>query len=271
MEVKPASFPHERRNHVLLTWAQSMNGKIGYKVPSSYENPHVFRGQLKISSKESFRMTHGLRSLFDAIMVGSNTVRNDNPSLTCRYPCPENSNCLAPVSMQPIPIIIDSHLSLNYATLKVMDLARRGLTKAPWVVVAPSVLQRKTTDAQLQERWNCIEYCGGRIFVRDQEHPNNWNDYVSLKELQSNGASRIMVEGGATLLEKALESNSFDSLVVTIAPKMFSSEETVGISYQKYLDLNHASWIPCGSDILLTTYEHFPIDLFTLEYNRSKI
>ncbi|WBW72202.1 5-amino-6-(5-phosphoribosylamino) uracil reductase Rib7 [Schizosaccharomyces osmophilus] len=265
MEVKPAIFPHEQKNHVLLTWAQSMNGKIGYKNYSDDEKGNLFLGQLKISCKESFRMTHGLRASFDAIMVGSNTVRNDNPSLTCRYPHPEDSTCLAPLSMQPIPIIIDSHLSLNYASLKVMELARCGLTKAPWIVVAPSVIQRKTKDAQLQERWNCIEHYGGQIFVRDQEYPENWKDYVHLEKLQSNGASRIMVEGGATLLRKAFESNSFDSLVVTIAPKMFSDEETIGISYLKHLNLNHALWIPCGSDILLTTYKHFPMELLQLK------
>ncbi|EPY53650.1 5-amino-6-(5-phosphoribosylamino) uracil reductase [Schizosaccharomyces cryophilus OY26] len=268
MELKPAIFPYEKKNHVLLTWAQSMNGQIGYKTPTLNtvkEEDGYIRGQLKISCKESFHMTHGLRASFDAIMVGSGTVRNDNPSLTCRYPHPEDPRCLAPLHMQPIPIIIDSQLSLDYASLKVMDLARRRLTKAPWIVVAPSVLQKKTTDARLQERWNCIEDHGGRVFVRDQECPENWKDYVSLEKLQSSGASRIMVEGGANLLKRAFDSNAFDSLIVTIAPKVFSSEETTGISYLHNLNMNGALWIPCGTDILLTTYKQFPIELLQAE------
>ena len=55
-------------------------------------------GQIKISNAISDRWVHRLRNETQAIMVGTNTVLNDNPSLTSRY---QNQN-------HPIRVIPDS-------------------------------------------------------------------------------------------------------------------------------------------------------------------
>ena len=65
------------RPWVTLKWAQSADGFID-RIRKSNEPPQVF------STAASTILMHRLRSLHDAIMVGSNTVMTDNPSLTTR-------------------------------------------------------------------------------------------------------------------------------------------------------------------------------------------
>ena len=57
-----------------LTYAQSLDGCIS-----------AARGApLRLSGEESMMMTHKIRGMHDAIMVGIGTVLADNPSLTVR-------------------------------------------------------------------------------------------------------------------------------------------------------------------------------------------
>jgi len=70
----------KKRAHIILKVAQSQDGYI-----SSQTNT-----QTKITSKDSDIESHILRSKVDAILVGANTVRVDNPSLTVRH-IPEDS------------------------------------------------------------------------------------------------------------------------------------------------------------------------------------
>ncbi|KAL2315445.1 2,5-diamino-6-ribosylamino-4(3H)-pyrimidinone 5''-phosphate reductase [Schizosaccharomyces pombe] len=250
MESSQAYFPPSaNKKHVLLTWAQSINGRIGYVV----ESPSL--GQLRLSSKESFVMTHLLRTKFDGIMVGSRTAENDNPSLTAKLPDPANPDCLLPLNKQPIPIIVDSNLRLDYASLKVIRLARERLGKPPLIIVAPSIWQQVQHDNKLKEAVKLIQSVGGRCIIRNEDSPDSWSDYVALDKLLQNGVNRIMVEGGAELLAKAFGSTDIDAYVVTIVPKIFSCSNTTEIKNLNNLNLTtNSHWYPCGPDVIFTNY-----------------
>jgi 3,4-dihydroxy 2-butanone 4-phosphate synthase/GTP cyclohydrolase II len=75
---------------VTLAFAQSLDGCITACQGSS----------TAISGDQSFLMTHQLRAMHDAILVGINTVLVDDPQLTVRYADGEN----------PIPVVLDSCL-----------------------------------------------------------------------------------------------------------------------------------------------------------------
>ncbi|KAJ1674886.1 2,5-diamino-6-(ribosylamino)-4(3H)-pyrimidinone 5'-phosphate reductase [Spiromyces aspiralis] len=60
------------RPWVTVSFAQSLDGKLG-----------MDGFQLALSSDESMAMTHQLRCVHDGILVGINTVINDDPRLTC--------------------------------------------------------------------------------------------------------------------------------------------------------------------------------------------
>lgn len=63
--------PTHGRPRVTLTFAQSLDGKIA--GPGS--------AAVAISGHDSLVMTHVLRTLHDAILVGVGTVLSDNPNL----------------------------------------------------------------------------------------------------------------------------------------------------------------------------------------------
>ena len=73
---------------ITLSAAITLDGKIGLK------NKHIV-----LSSKSDKIRVHKLRSKSDAILVGKNTVQQDDPLLTVRYAKGKN----------PIRIILDSH------------------------------------------------------------------------------------------------------------------------------------------------------------------
>ena len=79
---------------VTLTYAQTIDGSIAAINGSE---------QLILSSPESMNMTHHLRSMHDAILIGVKTLQSDNPSLTVRLCSGKN----------PQPIVLDSKLSIN--------------------------------------------------------------------------------------------------------------------------------------------------------------
>lgn len=95
-----------RRPWILLKWAQSSDRFIApdnhhlldrYKSDSSPHSIPDFK-RLVISSPLSMMLMHRQRALVDAILVGTNTIITDNPSLTTRF-WPGNS---------PRPVIFSS-------------------------------------------------------------------------------------------------------------------------------------------------------------------
>ena len=71
------SFIHKNLNgsaYGVLKWAMSIDGRVGLK-----------NGESKwITSKKSRSLVHKIRADFDAIIIGGNTLRKDNPILTTR-------------------------------------------------------------------------------------------------------------------------------------------------------------------------------------------
>ncbi|KAJ2681449.1 2,5-diamino-6-(ribosylamino)-4(3H)-pyrimidinone 5'-phosphate reductase, partial [Coemansia spiralis] len=68
-----AAVPPAARPSVTLTFAQSLDGKISRTDR-----------RLLLSGRDSAAMTHRLRTLHDAILVGAGTVAFDDPQLTAR-------------------------------------------------------------------------------------------------------------------------------------------------------------------------------------------
>lgn len=67
-----------KRPFILLKWAQSADGFIAEQAGKS----------VAFSTKLTQTLMHRERAFYDAIMVGVNTVINDNPRLDCRlWPC----------------------------------------------------------------------------------------------------------------------------------------------------------------------------------------
>ncbi len=72
------TYHEKKRPYIILKWAQSRDGRMDIQRMNHEKGIHWITG------KDAKRQVHLWRSQEDAILVGTQTVRNDNPSLTVR-------------------------------------------------------------------------------------------------------------------------------------------------------------------------------------------
>lgn len=156
------------RPYVLLKWAQSADGYI--------DSDRTARGeQFIISNPITSMWTHRERAHFDAIMVGSNTVVTDNPTLTVRNW----------VGRNPIRVVIDRQGIIP----KDSKLLNDGGKTIVFSIVKAGI--------------ECnVEY----ILI------NNNADILEniLKKLYRRNITSLMVEGGALLLKSFIDNCLWD-------------------------------------------------------------
>lgn len=174
------------RSHpiITVTYAQSIDGCIA----------PIGGGPLQLSNPLTHKMTHQIRSMHDAILVGINTVLCDDPQLTVRL-TPGNS---------PQPIVLDSRLRFP------MDakLLRRPCIR-PIIATGPEACQKK--ERRLTEagaRVVRVPVCGSGLIDLSQFLP-------LIKQL---GLKSVMVEGGSQVITNMLARQVADHLLVAISP-----------------------------------------------------
>lgn len=93
-----------RQNEVFMHWMKTGRPFVALKYAMTLDGKiATASGDSKwISNEQSRTYAHRLRSIYDCILVGKNTVLNDDPSLTCRLV--EGKN--------PLRIVLDSHCQL---------------------------------------------------------------------------------------------------------------------------------------------------------------
>jgi len=93
------------RPFVTLAYAQTLDGMIAAKIAN---DDRQSTSNLKLSCPQSLILTHKLRNLHDALIVGGSTFLIDAPQLNVRLP----SNIMRESLIeQPIPVVLDTHLS----------------------------------------------------------------------------------------------------------------------------------------------------------------
>ena len=90
------TFHNKKRPYIILKWAQTANGFIAPLTKTE-------RKPVWITNKLSRQLVHKWRAQEQAILVGTNTVTQDNPSLSTRDWAGNN----------PTRIVIDKDLKLN--------------------------------------------------------------------------------------------------------------------------------------------------------------
>jgi GTP cyclohydrolase II len=174
--------PHSERPHVVLKYAQSMDGRIATATGDARW----------ISSEEERRVSHGLRARCDAIMVGVGTVLNDDPQLTVR---------LVP-GPSPIRVILDSNLRSSVAS-KVFDAT------APTIVITTERSDPKRRD-ELRKRDVSVQVVS--------LGPGGVDIAAALSLLATLGISSLLVEGGQRVITSLLRARCADRMIVGLAP-----------------------------------------------------
>jgi len=173
---------------VVLKAGISLDGKITKNI-----NQRSF-----ITSVKSNKFVHKMRSQYDAVMVGANTVHVDNPQLTVRHVIGRN----------PIRIIIDGKLSVPINA----DLFRLRDESSTLIFTGENSNPEKI--ARLED--NGIEAI---------QLPDDKDGHIDLKLiLKSLGKRKItslIVEGGQSIFSQFISEKLFDQIVLLQAPKIF--------------------------------------------------
>lgn len=181
---KYVKFITRKMPYITVKLAQSVDGKIAARDGSSQW----------ISSEASRRRAKRMRGRFCGIMVGINTVVNDDPFLL-----DEKKKGYATSR-----IVVDSALRIPVNSTLVKTTG-----KAP-LIVATTDLASKTKIAK-------IEKLGVDVIIT-----KNKSGKVDLKKLMKELAKRgllsIMVEGGGQLIGSLLDGGMVDEVLVYIAP-----------------------------------------------------
>lgn len=179
---------------VTLSWAQSSAGAIAAAggAPTALSGP------------ASLALTHRLRGIHGAILVGIDTVLSDDPQLSVRLAA----------GPQPQPVVLDSRLRFPiHARL----LAR--LDRKPWIFhagVAGAAAEEKLVRA------------GARLFP--VAHSAAGLDLREvLRSLRASGIESVMVEGGARVLRAFMSLGLAAHAVITVSPSDITGVQGPGI------------------------------------------
>jgi len=178
--------------YVTLKIAQTLDGKIADE--SDYSQ--------WISSPDSRKRVHSLRSAYDAVLIGSRTARIDNPLLTVRLT--EGRN--------PWRIVLDSNLKLS-DDLRLFKQNSDGKTI---LITSKESLSKKNKIKKLSD-------FGVRIIFVKRNGNGKLNLNNVLKELAMLEISSVLVEGGSEIFSSFLKQNLFDDIKVFISPKILGS------------------------------------------------
>jgi diaminohydroxyphosphoribosylaminopyrimidine deaminase/5-amino-6-(5-phosphoribosylamino)uracil reductase len=181
------------RPWVHAKWAMTLDGRIAAHTGVSKW----------ISSEASRAVVHELRGRMDAVIVGANTARLDDPLLTARPPGPRT----------PFRIVVDSR-----ALLSVDSQLARTVEKGP-VLVATG----RSPDS---ENVTLLQNLG--VEVLPFESPDDRVDLNGLlAELGRRSMTNVLVEGGSGLLGSLFDQNLANELHVFIAPKIVGGAEAL--------------------------------------------
>lgn len=171
---------NEKRPFVTLKLAMSADGHLGVKSGR----------QVKITGDVSNGQVHILRAVSDAILIGSGTALNDDPSLTCRL------NGLQDRS--PTRVLLDRRVRVTE-----FGQLMRSAVNVPTIMVT-----LEGQEDNIKKFPDELE----AIFLKSRSDQEQLNELLS--ELLAHNISTLLVEGGAAIASAFLQYNLVDRLII---------------------------------------------------------
>ena len=211
---------------VTLKFAQSLDGRIATKTGNSRW----------ISSPETLRLAHKLRSVHDGVLVGVGTVLVDDPSLTVRLVKGKN----------PQRVIVDGRLRIP---LKAKVLNDEAVDKTTIV----------TTEGANRKKAQSLKHLGAEILWAAKNYRGEVDMNDLLEKLGRMGVTSVLVEGGSQIITSFLRERLADKIVLVVAPKLIG-EGIEAVGNLEIRDLREALRISrmktrrLGDDIVIEGY-----------------
>jgi len=177
-----------KKSYGVLKWAMSFDGRIGLK-----------NGKSKwITNKESRSLVHSFRAEFDAIIIGGNTLREDNPLLTSR----------GLKDPEPLRVVFTRSLDLPQKS-NLWDC-----NQAKTLVIYDS---STANESYLLRIPKCVEV----------EKVSSDNPDLISKILAKRGCNKVLWECGPRLATAAVKSSCIQEIITFIAPKILGGENSM--------------------------------------------
>lgn len=205
-----ASFIKTGKTHFIMKMAVSVDGFI---APDK-------AGKHYITSIESRAVVHEERFKCDAILIGSNTVNNDNPVL---------DTSLFRVNIKPVLIILDFSNRLDYSKAVLKDRNRKKI-----------ILAGNAHRHALKKRPD-IEY----VFVESKA--DSWKAVMTF--IKDKRIASVFIEGGAAVFADAVKNHAVSEMMIFTAPILMGSGVRGFNNIETALKLELASLYKTGPDI----------------------
>ena len=222
-----AVFIRTGRPLVTLKLAASFDGRIATASGDSHW----------ISGERSRRLVHELRNRVDAVLVGAETVRVDDPQLTCRVRG----------GRDPLRVILDGRLTISPAARVCTQRST-----APTLVVTTAESGQGEKRRLLEQQGVeilCLAGDQGRVPLRPL-----------LAALGRRGVKHVLIEGGGQVAAAALAEGVVDKVLFFYGPLLLGSESRpmigpLGIDrVAAGLKLHTIELGRLGDDVLVTAY-----------------
>jgi 5-amino-6-(5-phosphoribosylamino)uracil reductase len=183
------------RPYILLSCSVSIDGYIG--------NPAE---RLLLSNDADFDRVDAVRASCDAILVGAETVRTDNPRLLVRSPHRRDERTARGLAPSPMKVTVTrrAQLDARSAFFTQGDAEKLVYCPSPTVVDARSRLGPVATVVD-----------GGRTVQMS----------TLSTDLAARGVERLMVEGGGCVHTQFLTEDIVDELQLVVAPVFVGDSE----------------------------------------------
>ena len=206
----------------ILKYAMTLDGKIATTTGHS----------AWISSTDARHTVHQLRAACDAVIVGGNTVRLDNPKLTSHQTYTHN----------PLRVVMSRNLDLP------RDAYLWETTDAPTLVLTEANSSPDFQQMLLKKNVEVVELT--------PLTPTKVMEYLYQRNLLS-----VLWECGGTLAASAIAQGAVQKVLAFIAPKIVGGKTApspvgdLGLALMtEAITLERVTWRPVGSDCMLEGY-----------------
>lgn len=179
------TFHTQHRPFVVLKWAQSLDGFMDLEREASASS-----GIHWISHPRTKKLVHKWRAEEAAILIGSRTLHNDNPSLTVRL-------C---AGKHPHRVVLTARCSVNPGA----ELFNDGLP-------VELVMESGVAPPHMLQAKDAVKLTTGRADDPSLLH-------TALRSLHAQGFNSVLVEGGGQTLRGFIEAGLWDEARVITAP-----------------------------------------------------
>lgn len=185
-------FISEKIPFIFLKCGITLDGKIATKKYSSkWITNSLAREKVQV-----------YRNYFTGILVGANTVKQDNPSLKCNVPKGRN----------PFRIILDRNLTISE---ECNIICNNGDKKT--IVVTSYTNKNSKKFLNFKEKFNIT-------FILIDSKDSLKDIFIKIGKL---GIDSILIEGGEKIISQVFKENLYDGGEIMIAPKILGDSDSI--------------------------------------------